>query len=50
MFDTIRHLPPAQYDAVLEQRLDELAASMSVLLDALGRESADDRAAESCRA
>jgi hypothetical protein len=51
MFDTIRHLAPVQYDAVVEQRLDALAASMSVVLDALSRQSADDHAAdESCRA
>jgi hypothetical protein len=38
MFDTLGHLDPAAYDAVVEQRLDALAASMSVLLDALATE------------
>jgi len=51
MFDTIRHLTPVQCDAVVEQRLDELASSMSVVLEALGRGAADDHAAdESSRA
>ena len=35
MFDTIRHLEPAAYDAVVEGRLDGFASSMAHLLDAL---------------
>jgi hypothetical protein len=44
MFDGLGHLGPAAYDAVVEQRLDALAASMSVLLDALATESDRDTA------
>jgi hypothetical protein len=51
MFDTVRHLTRARYDAVVEQRLDALAASMTGLLAALARESEDDDArGATCRA
>jgi len=36
MFDTIRHLETDRYDAIVDERLDGLSASMANLLDALG--------------
>ncbi len=35
MFDTMRHLADEQYGAAVDERLDNLAASMTAMLDAL---------------